>query len=102
MPSDAAERPAELPEWEWLERSVQQLLEDHAAWQRRAEAAERRIRELEVALREFADGRLNPMQLAEQARDLEQTNKMLENRLSQARETVQRMLARLRFAEEEN
>jgi hypothetical protein len=101
MPSAADNAATALPEWDWLEMSVRRLLDDHEAWRRRAELAERRVRELESALREVATGKLDPMALAEHARTLEEQNRDLEQRLQQARESVQRIMARLKFAEEE-
>ena len=94
--------PVDLPEWEWLELAVKRLLESHDVLRRRTELAEMRIRELEGALEEVSAGRMDPVALAERAEELERENQALEARLANARETVQRILARLRFAEEES
>jgi hypothetical protein len=59
------------------------------------------VRELEAALRDVSSGTLDPMQLSRQAHDLERENRMLLDRLGKARETVDRMMMRLNFAEDE-
>ncbi len=101
MSNGAEERasPA-LPEWDRAERAARRLLEDRDAWQRRAVLAENRVRELESALRDVSAGELDPLQLSEQARTLEQQNRDLNERLDQARETVERILDRMDFAGE--
>jgi len=100
--SNGAEHPAPtaLPEWDRAERAVRRLLEDRDAWQRRATLAEKRVRDLEGALRDVAAGTLDPLQLSEQAQTLEIENRRLQERLSQARETVERILDRIDFAGE--
>jgi hypothetical protein len=90
-----------LAEWDRIERGVRRALDDRDAWRRRAQLAEARVRELEAALRDVSSGNLDPMQLSEQARDLERENRMLLDRLGKARESVDRILTRLNFAEEE-
>jgi hypothetical protein len=89
------------PDWERIERSVRRALDDREAWRRRAQLAESRVRELESALRDVSSGNLDPMRLSEQARDLERENRALLDRIGKARETVDRILTRLNFAEEE-
>ena len=90
-----------LAEWDRIERGVRRALDDRDVWRRRAQLAEARVRELEAALRDVSSGNLDPMQLSEQARDLERENRMLLDRLGKARESVDRILTRLNFAEEE-
>ncbi|MCI0436007.1 MAG: hypothetical protein L0271_20560 [Gemmatimonadetes bacterium] len=93
--------PPALPEWDRAERAVRRLLEDRDAWQRRATLAEHRVRELESALSDVSAGTLDPLQLSEQADRLERENRVLHERLAQARETVDRILDRIDFAGEE-
>jgi hypothetical protein len=100
MPNDADEARA-LPEWDWLEMSVRRLLEEHEAWQRRAEAAERRLRQVEATMHQVSSGQMDPVSLERRCRELEEINRKLEQRLATARETVTRIMARLKFAEEE-
>lgn len=90
-----------MPDWDRVERGVRRALDDRDVWRRRAQLAETRVRELEAALRDVSSGNLDPMQLSEQARDLERENRMLLDRLGKARETVDRILGRLNFAQEE-
>lgn len=92
---------ASLVDWDRIERGVRRVLDDRETWRRRAQLAETRVRELEAALRDVSSGNLDPMQLSEQARDLERENRMLLERLGKARETVDRILGRLNFAQEE-
>jgi CRP-like cAMP-binding protein len=100
--SGAAERRADVPpEWDRLELTVRRLMDDHDAWRRRAEAAERRVRELEAALAQVASGQLDPLALSERASTVERENRELAERLGRARETVQRIMARLHFAEDD-
>jgi chromosome segregation ATPase len=102
MPSDGADRTTlSLPEWDGLESSVRHLLEQHEEARNRAEAAEARVRELEHALREVSAGRVDPVALAERAQALERENRDLSDRLERARHSVQRILGRMSFVEEE-
>jgi mRNA-degrading endonuclease toxin of MazEF toxin-antitoxin module len=95
------QRHAAPPELDRLELKVRRLLEAHDAWQRRAMTAEARVQELEQAVRAMATGELDPVALADQVRTLDQRNNVLRQRMQQAQEAVQRMLARLHFVEEE-
>jgi len=100
MPNDADDARA-LPEWDWLAMSLRRLLEEHEAWQRRAEAAERRLRQVEATMQQVSSGQMDPVSLERRNRELEEINQQLEQRLATARETVMRIMARLKFAEEE-
>lgn len=100
--SSAAVEPFERsPQWRRLEDAVGRMVSDRGAWRERALAAEERIRELESALRDVAAGKLDPVALSARSRQLEAENKSLNQRLSQARETVERIMARLQFTQEE-
>jgi hypothetical protein len=93
-------RPALPPELDQLELTIRRLLEAHDGWQRRALVAESRIRELEVAVDDLSGGRIDPVALSEEVNRLEERNRSLVERLTQAHAAVQRMLARLQFTEE--
>jgi seryl-tRNA synthetase len=95
------QRHAVPPELDRLELKVRALLEAHDAWRRRATAAEARVLELEQAVRSMATGDLDPVALADQVRALDQRTSALRQRMQDAQEAVQRMLARLHFVEEE-
>src|SRR5688572_11074857 len=100
MESSSARKPRLAPELDQLESTVQRLLQAHDALRRRAEAAEARVRELERAVQDVSTGRVNPVDLAEDARRLEEQNADLRARIDAAYEAVNRMMARLQFVEE--
>jgi phage shock protein A len=89
------------PELDRLELTIRRLIESHQLWQKRAESAETRVRELEAAIQDLSAGRLDPTALAEEVRVLEQHNESLRDRLTRAQEAVDRMMARLQFTSEE-
>lgn len=89
------------PELDRLELAVRRLLEANDAVRRRAEAAESRATELEGAVRDMATGGLDPVALTGRVEALEEENRLLKQRLEQAQQTVQRILGRLQFVEEE-
>lgn len=102
MSSDAADPDgAALSELDRLESALRRLLDEYDALRTRAEAADNRVRELELALRNVSAGEIDPVALAERTRELEAENRDLLDRLGRARESVQRILARMRFTEEE-
>lgn len=98
MRSSRQHAPAELDR---LELKLRRLLEAHDAWRRRAELAESRVRELEKTIRDLASGNLDPVVLADEVRSLDERNRALRERMRLAQQSVQRMLARLQFAQEE-
>lgn len=89
------------PEFDRLELTVRHLLDAYDAWRERAMAAEARVAELEQTVRQVAEGDLDPVALAEQVRALEERNRAMRARMDAAHETVQRIVARLQFVEEE-
>jgi len=99
--SDAADGAGALPELDRLEHAVRKLLVEHDALRSRVRATDDRVRELELALRNVSAGEIDPVALAERTRELEAENSELLDRLGRARDSVQRILARMRFTEEE-
>lgn len=89
------------PELDHLELTIRRLIDSHQVWERRAQAAEARARELESAIQDLSAGRLDPTALAEEVRLLEKRNAALVDRLSRAQAAVDRMMARLQFTAEE-
>jgi chromosome segregation ATPase len=89
------------PELDRLELAVRRLLEANDTLRRRLAETESRATELHSAVRDFATGGVDPMELTTRAASLEAENEALRERLHQARESVQRMLNRLQFVEEE-
>jgi chromosome segregation ATPase len=94
-------RHATPPELDRLELTIRRLLESHDAWRRRAEQAEARIGELETAVQDLTSGSLDPVAMAGEVRSLAARNSELQTRLETAQQSVQRMLSRLQFVEEE-
>jgi len=88
-------------EWDRLELAVRRLLDEYAACRRRAEAAERRVAELEAALRQVNAGAVDPFEMTDRIAALEAENASLRERLEQARAGVGRIMARLRFMEDD-
>lgn len=103
MSSDVAEPggngvPAALGE---LENAVERLLREHEAMRSRLAALEARSRELEATLTGVSTGELDPGAMAAELRDLRRENEDLSTRMADARESVQRVMTRLRFVEED-
>jgi hypothetical protein len=100
--SSSARRPRHVApaELDRLELTIRRLLEAHDTWRERAAVAEARVAELEAAMRAGGEGRLDPVALSDEVRTLQERNGALLQRLRRADETVQRILARLQFAEE--
>ncbi len=101
MSSNVAEAGGAISELDRLEREVRRLLDRYDRLVSRVQAADNRVRELELALRNVSAGEIDPMALAERTRELEAENRDLLDRLGRARESVHRILARMRFTEEE-
>jgi predicted nucleic acid-binding Zn-ribbon protein len=89
------------PELDRLELTIRRLIESHGLLEKRAMAAEERIRDLEGAIQDVSAGRLDPVALGEEVQSLEQRNALLEDRLVRAHAAVERMMARLQFTAEE-
>lgn len=82
-----------------LERAVGQALERLAVMTERAEAAERRSDELNELMRRVSGNPAEAGDLLTRLRDLENENDDLRGRLRRGRAGVDRMLARVRFLE---
>jgi hypothetical protein len=89
------------PELDRLELKIRGLVDAHDGWRTRALRAEARAAELEQAVRELSSGGLDPVALSDEVQALNERNRALTDRMQRARDAVQRMLARLQFAEEE-
>ena len=89
------------PELDRLEQTLSGLLEAHDALRKRADAAEARVRELEGAVRDLATGSMDPTALAADVERLQRENGQLRERIRRAHDSVERIRARLQFAEEE-
>jgi hypothetical protein len=94
-------RTATLPELDHLELTIRRLLEAHDVLRKRADTADARVQELEAAVRDLSTGSIDPTALAADVERLERENRELRERIRRAHESVERIRARLQFAEEE-
>ena len=67
----------------------------------RATAADQRTSEVEALLEKMASGEESPVQMKDELDRLQQENADLRDRLERGREGVERLLARIRFLEEQ-
>jgi hypothetical protein len=102
MSSNAADTgDGALTELDGLEMAVRRMLERYDALLAKVDAANVRVRELEQSLDNVSGGDIDPVALAERTRELEAENRDLIDRLDRAKESVKRILARMRYTEEE-
>lgn len=84
-----------------LEGAVGRLLERVQTLTRTADKADQRRAEVEELLRRITTGDESPARMHVRLRELEVENDDLRARLGEGRETVERLLARIRFLEEQ-
>jgi phage shock protein A len=84
-----------------LEAAVDAALSQVQTLRKQVRTAESRSSELETLLERYSSGDEKPGEAAERVRALEQENGELRSRLEQGREGVERLLARIRFLEEQ-
>ena len=84
-----------------LEAAVERALAALDRLRDRAERAERRSAELEHLLGAFQSGDENPAAMKSRLNRLEAENRELHERLDRGREGVERLLARIRFLEDQ-
>ncbi|TVP47068.1 MAG: hypothetical protein EA350_05860 [Gemmatimonadales bacterium] len=85
-----------------LEGAVGRLLAEVEALRERSERAEVRVTEVETLLRRFTKGDVDPADLQRASRELVAENAELRERIEESREGVDRLLARIRFMEEQS
>jgi predicted nuclease with TOPRIM domain len=95
------EGPDERAALKALEGAVGRLLKRLAGLTVRAEKAEARQAEVEDLLRRITSGDESPAAMHTRLREIEVEADDLRDRLGQGRETVERLLARIRFLEEQ-
>jgi chromosome segregation ATPase len=100
-PADNKGGPAEGAAFDQLEGAIDQALTQVSELRQRTRAAESRTGELESLLERFSSGQENPGDYEERLRTLEALNGDLVGRLEKGREGVERLLARIRFLEEQ-
>lgn len=84
-----------------LDAAVGRALEEIEQLRRRADEAERRSAELELLLAGFQVGDENPAAMKSRLNRLEAENRDLHDRIARGRETVERLIARIRFLEDQ-
>jgi predicted RNase H-like nuclease (RuvC/YqgF family) len=84
-----------------LEAAVGRALEEIERLRRRADESDRRCAELETLLGNFQAGDENPAAMKSRLTRLETENRDLHERIGRGRETVERLLARMRFLEDQ-
>ena len=84
-----------------LEAAVSRTLGEIKELRRRAAEATERSAELERLLASFQSGAESPGRMKERLEGLETENRELRARMTQARETVERLLARIQFLEDQ-
>ena len=84
-----------------LERAVARALDRIGALESGLEAARARRDEVEELLARMADGDENPADMQHRMNVLERENAELRRRLDEGREGVERLLAKIRFLEEQ-
>lgn len=84
-----------------LEAAVGRLLEETERLRGRTARAETRVRDVESLLRRFTKGEDDPAQLQRRLSDLQEENRELKRRIEEGGEAVDRLLARIRFLEEQ-
>lgn len=95
---DSAGQPG-LAGLERLQGAVEEVLRRLELERGRAQAAEARSAELEELLRRFSADEAAPGRLLTRLRTLESQNEDLRGRVERGRESVERLLAQIRFLE---
>lgn len=84
-----------------LERAVGELLEDAERLEIRYSRSEARVQDVENLLRRFTKGEDDPARLLRRVAELEEENDLLKDRIREGRAGVERLLARIRFLEDQ-
>jgi predicted RNase H-like nuclease (RuvC/YqgF family) len=95
--ADSPERTA----FRGAEAAVGRLLKELVSLRKRTLRAEERVAEVEELLRKFTRGDADPAGLERRTKALEDENAELRRRIEEGREGVDRLLARIRFIEEQ-
>ena len=97
----AAEGAGERTALQALETAVGSLLERVRELSQRSDKADARRSEVEDLLRRITTGDESPAAMHQRLQTLEVENEDLRDRLRRGRETVERLLAKIRFLEEQ-
>lgn len=100
-PGDNGENGNERAALQGLEAAVGKLLERVRDLDKRVDKSEARRLEVEDLLKRITTGDASPAEMHGRLRDLETENEELRRRLNDGRETVESLLAKIRFLEEQ-
>jgi predicted RNase H-like nuclease (RuvC/YqgF family) len=84
-----------------LDEAVSQTVSRLEALRTRVEEVQAREADMRGLLGQFTAGELDPAEIMGHVRTLEEENEMLRRRLRDGKEAVERLLARIRFLEEQ-
>ncbi len=84
-----------------LERAVGELLDEVDRLRGQSSRSEARVRDLEGLLRRFTKGEDDPARLLARLARVEAENEDLKGRIQEGRDGVERLLARIRFLEDQ-
>lgn len=84
-----------------LDGAVGAVIDELTRLRRAVEERDARIREMETLLAELSDGDESPVRMRRRLDHLEVENGELRQRLDEGREGVERLLAKIRFLEEQ-
>ncbi len=101
-PESARQAPDASEPFARLESAVRRLIRRSAALRAELRSARERNRELMELLAPIAAGEAGPESVLERLRAAEDGRRELEGRLERGREVVERMMARMRFLEDQD
>ncbi len=84
-----------------LDEAVGRMMDELELLRGRVRRAEAQARDAQALLRRFSEGDDDPAQQHDRMMALEEENRELRERLEKGREGIERLLARIRFLEEE-
>jgi len=99
--ASAEDEPLERQALLRLEGAVGRLLGEMEALRARIRREEARVTEAEALMREVTQGVLDPADLERRVRELDAENADLRARIGEGKEGVERLLARIRFLEDQ-
>ena len=101
-PEQAQQAPAPSEPFARLESAVRRLIRQSSELRAELRTARQRNQELMELLAPIAEGEAGPESVVERLRAAEDERQELEERLERGREVVERMMARMRFLEDQD
>ncbi len=96
-----ADRPRDAEAFKRLEKVVEAAMQEIRRLRQQLQNAESQSDEMDEMLRGITDGEQSPREMLRRLHQLESENQDLRGRLAQGIESVDRLLARVRFLEEQ-